>query len=104
MTCGVSRSQAHAGVASLIYAFWLGGGVEGGGGGQHLASTTAAGSGSNRRKDREGKRLSRTFFGGTMAIADLGAMEIWGFSLSPLMDLRRACRTRIVVSSRACGR
>lgn len=41
----------------------------------------------------------RTFFGGTMATADLGAIDMWGlFSFSPLMDLRRALRTRMVVS------
>jgi hypothetical protein len=38
-----------------------------------------------------GKGRPRTFFGGTIATADLGAIEICGpLSLSPFMDLLRA--------------
>lgn len=44
-----------------------------------------------------GLRSLHTFFGGTIATADFGAIEIGGFeSLSvPLMDRRRALKTRI---------
>ena len=47
-----------------------------------------------------GSGVQRTFLGGTMATADFGAMAIWGalFSLSPLMDRRRALKTRMAVS------
>ena len=41
---------------------------------------------------------ARTFFGGTIATADFGAMLMWGLlSFSPLIDLRRAL-TRVAVS------
>lgn len=47
--------------------------------------------------DRVDYLQRRTFFGGTIARADLGAMETWAFaSFSPFMDRRRALKTRIV--------
>lgn len=37
----------------------------------------------------------RTFFGGTIATADLGPIETWAFAFSsPLIDLRRALMAR----------
>lgn len=38
-----------------------------------------------------------TFFGGTIATADFGAMDTCGRSFSPLMDLLRACIERIML-------
>jgi hypothetical protein len=44
--------------------------------------------------------MTRTFFGGTIATADLGAMETCGdlLSFSPLIDLRKALNMRMTVS------
>lgn len=44
--------------------------------------------------------FEHTFFGGTIATAVLGAMEMCGpfWSFSPLIDLRRALNTRMTVS------
>lgn len=51
------------------------------------------------RLDRNVAHSKRTFLGGTMATADLGAMDMWGlFSFSPLIDLRRALTMRMAVS------
>lgn len=47
--------------------------------------------------DPDSCAATHTFLGGTMASADLGAMLMCGFaSFSPLMDRRRAWKTRIV--------
>lgn len=48
----------------------------------------------------------RTFFGGWIAMADLGVIEIcctFPSPLSPFMDLRRACRIDIFVSCSSVG-
>lgn len=47
------------------------------------------------------KQGRRTFFGGTMAMASLGGMEMWcgRLSFSPFIDLRNC--NRVSVCSRA---
>ncbi len=59
------------------------------------------------RRGEEGEKggtgsVLHTFFGGTIATADLGAIMTCGLlSFSPLMDLLKACKTRISVSCRS---
>lgn len=49
--------------------------------------------------DRGGRYQERTFLGGIMATADLFPIDVWCcFSLSPLMDRRRACIRAMGVS------
>ncbi len=72
--------------------------MESGEGVQELTTKTAATAATDLDLDRKAAR-KRTFLGGTMATADLGAMDMWGLlSFSPLMDLRRALSTRMAVS------